>query len=157
MCQQRDRMVVMANDRILPRSAPGWRSRRRRMKFDRTTMRHVRPDEGAADESVRPVIEIVAGKVVDDCSQCARRHEWIDVHTLVVKHVDAANRLIAVIASSDALTAARVVWLADARQQQKPDIVEREGGHQNKLGRLLELAADSIRVDHTGRLPAGVV
>src|SRR5256885_3633427 len=83
MCQQRDRMVVMANDRIFPRLAPGRRSRRRRMKFDWATMRHVRPDEGAADEPVQPVIEIVAGKVVDDCSQCARRHEWIDVDALV--------------------------------------------------------------------------
>ena len=127
------------------------------MKFDRATMRHVRPDEGAADEPVRPVIEIVASKVVDDCSQCARRHEWIDVDALVVKHVDAADRLIAVIASGDALTGAWVVWLADARQEQKPDIVEREGGHQNKLGRLLELVAGGIGVDHTGRLPAGAV
>src|SRR3954454_25349988 len=113
MTQNVGRMVIVPADSSFPLLAPprcsgwGW------MEFDRPSVRQGGHDIGTPDESMWAVIEIVIVEIVDEGSACARRHERIDVHVLVVKDVDVTGSLVCVVPPDSSLPGFRIVGLPD--------------------------------------------
>src|SRR5581483_11527352 len=96
----------------------------------------------AADEAVRPVVEIVAVVLVDTHADRARGDERIEVELVLVEEGDRTRHgLVREVAPDLPLPGRRIVRLADAGEEEQLDVEQLERAEQHEVGRLLDLAA----------------
>ena len=102
----RERAVVPIAQRLLPAGAPSRRVVGEHGLLDRTCAGRLRQDVAAADEAMRPVVEVVAVVVVDRHSH--RAGARIGVHPLVgEERVDIGHGLVGEIPADRAASGGR--------------------------------------------------
>src|ERR1035437_5500614 len=152
-----DGIQVVVLDRLLPPGAPLRRVFRSSDLLNGSAARLNHPYVAATNEPERSVIEMIAVEVVDHLAARAGADEGVHRLVLAEEDLDAAGHLIGIVAPHDPLAGRRVVRLADSRQEQKLRVIELEGGQDNEIGRLEDLAALSVDVgDAGGALARGV-
>src|SRR5699024_4712886 len=108
----------------------------------------------AVEEIETRVVEVVAVVVVERTLQRASAH--VEVPLLVVeksRHRSSTGVLIAVVLSDDALSGLGIVRLADLREQEQPDVVERERRKNDDVGGL-DVGRSRLPVDVPNALDA---
>ncbi|MNP20024.1 hypothetical protein D3C76_1125810 [compost metagenome] len=138
-------VLVTVPERPLPAHAPG------RGAFgqyaghaNRQAAVGQRLDTRTANESQTAMVEVVGVEVVDLNRQAAGVHERVEVFVLKPQ-VGIRKGLEAVVAANHPPAGARIVGLANTRQQHQAHIVELVGGDDDDVGRLL--AAHAVLVD----------